>query len=78
MQYLDWNSSAFAWEWLLWFGIIVLMLSSVGNWGYAYRAHRKFDDTPRKDAASILDERYAGGELTREQYHAMKADIATS
>ena len=70
--------NAFGWGWLLWIGFIVLMFSSMGNWGYAYRAHRKFDGPPRKDASTILNERYAAGELTRIQYLELKADIATA
>lgn len=76
MTYLASNAFFFGWGWILWFGFIFLLFSSIGNWGYAYRAHRRFDVSPRKDAAAILSERYAGGELTREQYHQMKSDIA--
>ncbi|AYJ84567.1 SHOCT domain-containing protein (plasmid) [Sphingomonas paeninsulae] len=70
------NYDYFGWGWILWFGFIFLVFSSFGNWGYAYRAHRKFDGLPRKDAASILNERYAAGELTRAQYLELKSDIA--
>jgi putative membrane protein len=67
----------FGWGWILWFGFIFLVFSSVGNWGYSYRAHRKVDGFPSKDASAILNERYARGELTREQYLEHKADIAS-
>jgi putative membrane protein len=78
MSYLNSSSFYFGWGWILWMGFIVLMFSSMGNWGYAYRAHRKFDASSRKDAAAILNERYASGELTRTQYLALKSDIAAA
>jgi hypothetical protein len=31
----------FSWGWFLWFGFIFLMFSSLGNWGYNYRAHQR-------------------------------------
>lgn len=76
MNYM--NGYYFGWGWILWLGFLFLLFSSFGNWGYAYRAHRKLDDLPHKDAASILNERYAAGELTRVEYLERKADIATA
>ena len=35
------SSGGFAWIWFLWMGIIFVMFSSFGNWGYTYRVHRK-------------------------------------
>ena len=76
MNYLNTNSFLFGWGWILWFWLIFLMFSSFGSWNYAYRAHRKVDKLPGRDAASILSARYAAGELTRAQYLEMKSDIA--
>jgi putative membrane protein len=78
MNYMNANAFYFGWGWILWLGFIFLIFSSLGNWGYAYRAHRKFDGVPRKDATSILNERYAAGELTRAQYLELKSDIAAA
>lgn len=78
MSYLNSSSFYFGWGWVLWFGFIFLMFSSMGNWGYAYRAHRKVDGTSRRDATAILNERYASGELTRVQYLELKSDIAAA
>lgn len=68
----------FGWGWILWLGFIFLIFSSLGNWNYSYRAHRRVDGTYIKDALCILKERYATGELTRTQYIEMKSDIAAS
>jgi putative membrane protein len=78
MTHVDPNSFYVGWGWILWMGFIFLLFSSFGNWGYAYRAHRKFDRSPQKDAIAILNERYARGELTRVQYLELKSDIATA
>jgi putative membrane protein len=64
------------WGWFLWFGFIFLFFSSLGNWGYTYSAHRKSGRWPTGNARAILDERYARGELTREQFSQLKADLA--
>jgi len=69
------GNSGFGWIWFLWMGIIFVMFSSFGNWGYTYRVHRKFDGAP-KGALDILDERCACGEIARDEYASMKPDIA--
>ena len=46
------------------------------GWGYSYRAHKKYDTRSRKEAMDILDERYARGEISREEYGQMKSDLA--
>jgi putative membrane protein len=66
----------FSWGYLLWFGILFLLFSSIGNWGYTYRAHRRFGQPLSKDAFDILSERYARGEINREEYGRMKSEIA--
>jgi len=62
--------------WLLWFGILFLFFSSCGNWGYTYRAHQKYGRVSGKSALGILDERYARGDISREDYGQMKMEIA--
>jgi putative membrane protein len=71
-----WNDWYDGWGWFLWFGFMILIFSSAGNWGYTYRVHR-FSGRPRqKDAFDILDERYARGEITLTNFREMKAEIS--
>jgi putative membrane protein len=72
------NDWYFGWGWFLWFGFIFLMFSSFGNWGYTYRVHRKYDAQGGKEARDILNERYARGEITREQFGQLKSDISSA
>lgn len=78
MTQFDSSGFMFGWGWILWLGFIFLIFSSLGNWNYAYRAHRKVDGAPLRDAITILKERYAAGELTRPQYLEMKSDITAA
>jgi putative membrane protein len=70
------NDWYFGWGWFLWLGFIFLMISSMGNWGYTYRAHRKYDGQSGSNAIDILNERYARGEVTRDQFLLLKSDIS--
>lgn len=78
MSVLNSDGSYFFWDWILWMGFIFLMFSSMRTWGYTYRAHRKFDGSQPQDAATILNERYAAGEITRDQYRTLKLKIAAA
>ena len=71
-----WNDWYLGWGWFLWFGVIFLALSSLGNWGYTYRIHRRFD--PNKDALDYLNERFARGEITRDDYLETRTHILDS
>lgn len=78
MQHYFWNDWYLGWGWFLWFGIIFLLFSSMGNWRYTYEAHRKYGQgqPPQKEALDILKERYARGEIKLDEYNQMKSEIA--
>jgi len=76
MQHYIWNDWYLSWGWFLWLGIILLLFSSMGNWRYTYAAHRKYGQPVRNDAIDILNERYARGEITREQFKQIKTELA--
>jgi len=72
------NDWLFGWGWLIWIGFVFLMFSSFGSWGYTYRAHRRVDSLSNNSALAILNERYARGELTREQFLLLKSDLISA
>src|ERR1035438_10156829 len=75
MEHYYWSDWYSAWGWFLWFGMIFLMFSNFGNWGYTYRVHKLYGEEPKQRALNILTERYARGEILREEFHLMKAEI---
>jgi len=77
MGHYYWNDWYSGWGWFLWFGLIFVIFSSFGNWGYTYRAHRRFaGDFPQKSAVDILNERFARGEVQYDEYLKIKSHIA--
>ena len=64
------------WGWFLWFGIFLLMLSSVGNWGYSYQAQKLYrSGLADKDAIDHLSERYARGDITLSEFSRIKNEL---
>lgn len=76
MEHYYWSDWYSGWGWFLWFGLILVMFSSFGNWGYTYRAHRRFDGYQRNNALDTLNQRYASGEIQHEEYLRIKSHIA--
>jgi putative membrane protein len=67
-----WNAG---WGWFLWFGVIILVFSNIGSWGYTYRTNKFNRNDLVKDSTDILNERYARGDINREEFHKMKVEI---
>ncbi len=76
MEHYYWNDWYLGWGWFLWYGLIFLIFASLGNWGYTYRVHQRYDGKPLKNALDILNERYARGEIKRDEYTQMKSEIS--
>lgn len=57
---------------LPWIGILFLVIYVVIR---EEEVPQEYPDVIKKSAEAILDERYAKGEITREEYHRMKQDI---
>jgi len=77
MQAYYWNDLYSGWGWVLWFGMVFLFFSMIGNWGYTRSAHRLYrEGSVRTDVLDILSERYARGDIQRDEYLRMKEDIA--
>jgi putative membrane protein len=78
------NSGQFGWTWVLvrvgwviWLLILLgvaLVLFLLARRGFQEGFHQKHESHAGK-AEEILSERYARGEITREQYEQMKQDI---
>jgi putative membrane protein len=74
-----WNYGFAGWGWMLWFGGFILVVSIFGNWRYTYRVHRKYlDSSSRKNAIDLLNERYARGEISHEDFAQMRSGILNS
>jgi putative membrane protein len=77
MTHPYWNDWYVGWGWFLWIGVWFLLISNFGHWGYTYRSSRLTSSLSQKTAVDILNERYARGEITREEFARMKQEIST-
>lgn len=75
MEHMYWYEWYSGWDWFLWFGVGVLLVSSFGNWSYSRSAHEKYDRHALRSPMDTLNQRYANGEIEREEYLKMKSEI---
>ena len=79
-----WFGHGYGWGGMIFGGIMMLLIWGCAIalifWGVRYFASNK--NTPSKDSPSnaisareILDRRYAGGEINRDEYEAIKEDL---
>jgi uncharacterized membrane protein len=70
------NEWSVTWIWILWVGMMTLIFSNVGGWGYTYSAHRRFDRfNLGNDALEILRQRYAKGEIKSDEFFRIRDEI---
>jgi len=74
MNGMGWGGMWFGWFfWLVIIGLIIWGVSTIVN---NNRPHNRSDNLPpHEDALQILKQRYARGEITREQFEQMKKDL---
>lgn len=64
------------WGFVLYFGLILLMFSNIGNWVYTYQAHKRhLDHSQNRSAFDLLDENFAKGKLTYDDYISMREEL---
>ena len=85
-----WWEGGFGWMWIfpLTFMVIMILFMVTCAFGFFRRSNRWGSSCPmcgwhaggtkedRETPRQILDRRYAGGEITKEQYEGMKQDLA--
>jgi putative membrane protein len=65
------------WGWFLWIVVWFLLISSFSHWGYSYRTHRRYFNESNKTAIDLLNERYARGDIEREEFIRIKSEITS-
>ena len=72
-----WGPHMFGWMWIFPFTFMIICM--IFLFAFLFRGPGWFwghrDPASRESAREILDRRYAGGELTKEQYEEMKRNL---
>lgn len=66
-------------EWMWGAGMLLLwvvVLAGIGVAAYLYMRSRNHTESTRPSPEDIIRERYARGEITQEEYHRLKKDLA--
>lgn len=61
--------------WLFWLGLLIILVLAVA-WAIGSARRPRRDAAERDRAIAILRERYARGELSKEEYEQRKRDLA--
>ena len=59
----------------IWLVLLIGVFAYLAGWRPDFNSGRRPDDRPAKDPLEILKERYARGEITKEQYQDMRRDL---
>jgi len=60
---------------ILWWVLIIVAIIALVRWGISSSAARRGQNQQSKSALDILKERYARGEINKQEYEARKRDL---
>jgi putative membrane protein len=69
------NGFGGGWMMILWWVLIIVAIIALVRWGISSSAARRGQNQQSKSALDILKERYARGEINKQEYEARKRDL---
>jgi putative membrane protein len=69
------NGFGGGWMMILWWVLIIAAIIALVRWGISSSAARRGQNQQSKSALDILKERYARGEINKQEYEARKRDL---